>query len=115
MPSYNYKCSSCGATFSVIHSINATCDQCTMCTASNVTKIVAPFLANTETSFDAKMRHHEEQARKDIDRFYKDDKFAANITGHDDANSASRRQEILVKEQKKQEVARSKIKRLNPT
>jgi hypothetical protein len=76
---------------------------------------VAPFLANTETSFDAKMRHHEEQARKDIDRFYKDDKFAANITGQDDANSAKRRQEILTKEQKKQEAARGKIKRLNPS
>lgn len=113
MPSYNYKCDTCGATFSVIHSIHAACTHCTTCNATSITKVVAPFLANTETSLDAKMRHHEDQARKDLDRFYKDDKFAANITGQDDPNSAKRRAELIAKEQKKQDASRNKIKRLN--
>lgn len=111
MPAYDYKCDECGTTVSVVHSIKDTHDKCNTCGSAKIAKTVVPFLSNTETSQEAQHRHHEVQMVKDLERYQKDDKFAANVTGADDANSDKRKQEAMQSAAAKAKSKQETIKR----
>lgn len=102
MPTYDYKCENCNKLFTAIHSIKEKCNVCNYCNSSNVHKTISLFAAKTENSLEHSFRKHQDQFKKDMERFQKDDNFAANITGYDDPNSAARMEKILKEQQQKQ-------------
>lgn len=110
MPSYNYKCNECGEVFVVIHSISQKHDKCNTCYSTNIEKTISLFAAKTENTLDHAFRSYETQFKKDIERFQKDDTFAANVTGFDDPNSVARMNKILTEQKQKQSESLKKFK-----
>ena len=112
MPIYDYKCDDCEELFTEMHSMNDKIDSCRFCNSESVHKTVMKFAAKTENTLDQAERKLEERASKDRKRYAEDDKFAANITGADDPNHEKKLQKQLSKQQKKNDAARDKIKRV---
>lgn len=94
MPTYLYECKDCNESFSAIHSIKVRQGSCSLCSSNNIERLISPFAAKTETSQEAQMRRVQDQCIQDRERFLKDDKFAANITGADDSKSDARKLKV---------------------
>jgi len=110
MPIYDYKCKQCNHRFSVFASINSSNPECTKC--NHITnKVLAPFAPKTENNLDAFAQKLEKQGEKDIVRYFKDDNFAANISGADDPNHKNKVDQVRKADHAKNEKARKKIKR----
>lgn len=112
MPTYDYKCNDCENTFVCVHGMNSRVSECVLCQSENVEKIISMFAAKTEAGLEGMLRHHQSQAKKDIDRFWKDDKFAANVTGADDAEHGVKLSKALGELKHKNDEARKKLKRV---
>lgn len=112
MPTYDYKCQECNTKYAEIHSINDGSQGCPECGSDQVEKMVSLFASKTEQSFDKALELYEQQGKKDLDRFNKDDKFAANVTGASDPNHHKKLQKVINDQVKKNNEARKKIKRI---
>jgi putative FmdB family regulatory protein len=112
MPTYDYKCNFCNNFFISVHSTKDRASKCPHCHSEKVEKTISLFAAKTESSLEGVMRHHEAQSKKDIERFWKDDKFAANITGADDPEHGKKLSKALNQLEQKNAAAREKIKRV---
>ena len=110
MPTYNYKCEDCKQAYCVIHSINDKHSKCNHCDSSNIHKTISLFAAKTESGLDSSFRNYQEQFSKDMERFQKDDNFAANITGYDDPGSVERTKKVMEEQKKKQQEALNNFK-----
>ncbi len=113
MPTYDYKCKDCTESFVEVHSFKSTSSGCPHCKSSEVEKTISLFAAKTDQSFEKALRKYERQGIKDNQRFHKDDKFAANITGADDPNHKKKITKVLQDQAKKNEESRKKVKRVN--
>ena len=112
MPTYDYKCNSCGNAFEEIHSIKETSKGCPTCNSVEVKRTISMFAAKTEQSFGKALENYKQQGIKDNQRFHKDDKFAANITGADDPNHKKKLQKVLREQHAKNEKSRKSLKRV---
>lgn len=111
MPTYDYKCKSCGESYVEVHSISGSSKGCPYCNSEEIELQISLFAAKTENSFDKALTIYEKQGRKDLERFATDDTFAANVTGADDPNHHKKLQKVLRDQAKKNDEARKKIKR----
>lgn len=111
MPTYNYKCNSCEKAFQAVHSIKTLWTTCPYCEKENIEKTVVAFAASVDTSLESQMRHYDHQSHKDLERFSKDDNFAANVTGQSDLKSEERKQKVIQEHITKQDKARGTIKK----
>lgn len=106
MPTYDYICKECNIKYVEVHSFRSPSKGCPSCRSSNVDKTISNFAAKTDRTFEKSLKAYEDQGVKDIQRFWKDDKFAANITGADDPDHAKK----LEQAQKKQSAKAAKSK-----
>lgn len=110
MPTYSYKCKNCDYSFEQIHGIQDKVFCCPKCQDEKVVRVPTQIRANTDISEESRMRHAEAQMMKDLEKYQKDDNFAANITGQSDSKSEERKRGHLEGELRKQTSKREKIK-----
>ena len=110
MPTYDYKCKVCEQKYVEAHSFSTTSVGCPHCKSEDVFQIPSGFAARVDQSFDKALVHYEKQIAKDIDRFNKDDKFAANVTGADDPEHQTKLNKVLSDQQKKNDNSLKKMK-----
>jgi len=111
MPTYDYRCKDCGELTIVVHGLKEKLENCFYCSSTNVFKTIAPFSAKTENTQEHRFRIYQEQGLKDLERFHKDDNFAANITGYGDEGSAERMRKHLKEMQDRNEKSRKSLKK----
>lgn len=112
MPKYDYKCNACDETYVEVHSYKVYSSGCPSCQSSDVKKMISLFASRTERDLGKAFDKYAEQAVKDNERFHRDDKFAANLTGADDPKHQQKLQKVLREQQAKNKAAQEKIKRL---
>lgn len=112
MPIYYYKCNKCNTKFENTQVLSSGQEvECPSCRELDTFRIPTSIRANTDTGEEARVRHTLELMEKDLERFQKDDNFAANVTGQSDSKSTDRHNELVMKEVAKQNKAREKIKK----
>lgn len=112
MPKYDYKCNGCEESYTEIHSYKVLSKGCPLCSSEDVFKTISLFAARVDRDPRKALEKYTEQAVKDNERFHKDDKFAANLTGADDPNHQTKLQKVVREQRLKNEAAQKQIKRM---
>jgi len=113
MPTYDYKCQECNQKYTEIHSFKFKSTGCPYCSSKEVTIIPSGFAAKTDQSFEKMLAIYEKQVVKDKERFNKDDKFAANITGADDLEHSKKLDKVLEEQHQKNQASIKKMQESN--
>ena len=113
MPTYNYKCLDCNQKYDEIHSMKSSSIGCPFCNSKNINLVPTGFAAKVDQTLEKTLINYEKQAVKDRERFLKDDKFAANLTGGDDPEHAKKLDKVLQDQHKKNQESLKKMEKSN--
>lgn len=112
MPIYEYKCNNCEDTFTEAHSHKVKSKGCKSCKSDNVQKTLPLFASKTDRTVEKLLETYTAQGHKDLERYAKDDKFAANVSGASDRDHEAKLQKVLQEAHAKNEKSRKALKRV---